>query len=163
MTRSEKPLRPMAPSSLLRSSLIVTLVSVYTCSTPKNSKNEPKTFETCTGRSRGFGFVTYEEAEDAKKAVDGMTDQDLDGRTIRCDLAQDRGDRSSGGSRGSFGGNRSSSYGGGRSSYGGGRSDSRRDGGYGRSDRREGGYGGERRSHRDDRGSYDRGDRYDRE
>lgn len=35
-----------------------------------------------TGRSRGFGFVTMETEEDAKKAVDELNGTELDGRKI---------------------------------------------------------------------------------
>lgn len=93
-----------------------------------------------TGRSRGFGFVTYANSTDADAAVEAMNNQDLDGRTIRVDKASDRGgDRPP--RSGGFGGrDRDSgrdsgrSYGGGRSSYGD-REGGRREGG-----RREGGY-----------------------
>jgi RNA recognition motif-containing protein len=43
-----------------------------------------------TGRSRGFGFVTYEKHEDAEKAVYNMNDQEFDGRTIKVDLVNSR-------------------------------------------------------------------------
>ncbi len=43
-----------------------------------------------TGRSRGFGFVTFERAEDAQEAVKAMNGAELDGRSIRVDVAQDR-------------------------------------------------------------------------
>ncbi|XP_070774557.1 cold inducible RNA binding protein a isoform X1 [Enoplosus armatus] len=51
-----------------------------------------------TGRSRGFGFVKYENSEDAKDALSAMHGKVLDGRTIRVDEAG-KGARS----RGSFG------------------------------------------------------------
>jgi len=57
-----------------------------------------------TGRSRGFGFVTFasdDEAADARSAMDGA---ELDGRTIRVDEAQDR--RGGGGGGGGGGGRR---------------------------------------------------------
>merc|ERR1712130_628127 len=42
-----------------------------------------------TGRSKGFGFVEYNSRDEAQAAVDGMNGQDLDGRQIRCDFAQE--------------------------------------------------------------------------
>ncbi|XP_044076601.1 cold inducible RNA binding protein a isoform X7 [Siniperca chuatsi] len=51
-----------------------------------------------TGRSRGFGFVKYDNAEDAKDALNAMNGKSLDGRVIRVDEAG-KGGRS----RGSFG------------------------------------------------------------
>ena len=56
-----------------------------------------------TGRSRGFGFITFESAEEAEAAIQGMNEQDLDGRQIRVNLANER---PAGGDRGGFGGNR---------------------------------------------------------
>lgn len=44
-----------------------------------------------TGRSRGFGFVTFAEADDADKAAAEMNGTELDGRSIRVDEAQDKG------------------------------------------------------------------------
>ncbi|KAI8921143.1 hypothetical protein DFJ77DRAFT_448787 [Powellomyces hirtus] len=81
-----------------------------------------------TGRSRGFGFVTFVDEPQAQAAIQGMNDQDLDGRTIRVNLANERPAGGSGGFRGGRGGY---SSGGGRGGYGGGNG-----GGYG------GGYGG---------------------
>jgi RNA recognition motif-containing protein len=43
-----------------------------------------------SGRSRGFGFVTFAEDEAAEKAVAALNNTDLDGRTIRVDVAQAR-------------------------------------------------------------------------
>ena len=43
-----------------------------------------------TGRSRGFGFVTFENAEDAENAVKEMDGKELDGRTIRVNEAHDK-------------------------------------------------------------------------
>ena len=59
-----------------------------------------------TGRSRGFGFVTIEtdRVQDVIKALDG---QDLDGRAIRVNEAENKPQRE----RGGFGG------GGGRQRY----------------------------------------------
>lgn len=46
-----------------------------------------------TGRSRGFGFVTFTNDDDATKAIDGMNDKELDGRTITVSVAREREDR----------------------------------------------------------------------
>ncbi|XP_034072048.1 cold-inducible RNA-binding protein B-like [Gymnodraco acuticeps] len=79
-----------------------------------------------TGNSRGFGFVKYDNAEDAKEAMDGMNGTTLDGRSIRVDEAGQGGGRGGGGggSRGGFGrgggGRGGGGYGGGERSYGGG-------------------------------------------
>jgi len=61
-----------------------------------------------TGRSRGFGFVTFEDDEAADKAVAALNGTDLDGRTIRVDVAQAKqrsnGGGGGGGGRGGYGG-----------------------------------------------------------
>jgi len=44
-----------------------------------------------TGRSRGFGFVTYADGPSADRAISEMNGAELDGRTIRVDEAHDRG------------------------------------------------------------------------
>jgi cold-inducible RNA-binding protein len=41
-----------------------------------------------TGRSRGFGFITFVNGEDADRAVSEMDGTELDGRTIRVNEAQ---------------------------------------------------------------------------
>ena len=46
-----------------------------------------------SGRSRGFGFVEYENEEDAKKAIDQLNDSDLDGRQITVNEARPREDK----------------------------------------------------------------------
>jgi len=46
-----------------------------------------------TGRSRGFGFVTFARDEDAKKAISKMDGASLDGRTIKVSEAQEKGPR----------------------------------------------------------------------
>lgn len=43
-----------------------------------------------TGRSRGFGFVTFASADDASAAISALDGQDLDGRTVRVNVAQER-------------------------------------------------------------------------
>ena len=62
-----------------------------------------------TGRSRGFGFVTFDDDEAADKAVAALNGTELDGRTIRVDVAQAK-QRSGGGG----GGGRDGGYGGSR-------------------------------------------------
>ncbi|XAR72808.1 hypothetical protein NMG60_11019573 [Bertholletia excelsa] len=82
-----------------------------------------------TGRSRGFGFVTFKDEQSMRDAIEGMNGQNLDGRNITVNEAQSRSGSSSGG-----GGFRS---GGGRREGGGGYGSGR---GYGGG----GGYGGGR-------------------
>lgn len=43
-----------------------------------------------TGRSRGFGFVTFGEADDASEAIAGMDGKMLDGRTLKVNAAEDK-------------------------------------------------------------------------
>ncbi|MEM8608099.1 MAG: RNA-binding protein [Myxococcota bacterium] len=43
-----------------------------------------------TGRSRGFGFVTYQDEESARRAIEELNGSSLDGRTIRVDAANER-------------------------------------------------------------------------
>ena len=58
-----------------------------------------------TGRSRGFGFVTFEDDEAADKAIAALNGTELDGRTIRVDVAQAKQRNSGGGGgRGGYGG-----------------------------------------------------------
>ena len=68
-----------------------------------------------TGRSRGFGFVTFSNDDAAKEAMAKMDGADLDGRSLKVNEAQEREARGprTGGGGGGFGGG-SSSRGGGR-------------------------------------------------
>ncbi|GFS29327.1 cold, circadian rhythm, and rna binding 2 [Actinidia rufa] len=88
-----------------------------------------------TGRSRGFGFVTFKDEQSMRDAIEGMNGQDLDGRNITVNEAQSRGSggggggggfRSGGGRREGGGYSRGGGYGGGGGGYGG-----SRDRGYG--------------------------------
>jgi len=56
-----------------------------------------------TGRSRGFGFVDMPTDEEANKAINGLNQTDLDGRTIKVNQARPR--NSGGGGGGGRGGN----------------------------------------------------------
>lgn len=71
-----------------------------------------------TGRSRGFGFVEMEDDEAAETAIERMNGSELDGRPLRVNEAQPRGE-GGGGRRGGGGGGRGG-YGGGRGGHGGG-------------------------------------------
>jgi RNA recognition motif-containing protein len=71
-----------------------------------------------TGRSRGFGFVTFGSDDDAMKAMQEMDGTQLDGRSIKVNEAQERPPRSGGGGGG--GGGRGGYGGGGGGGYGGG-------------------------------------------
>jgi RNA recognition motif-containing protein len=73
-----------------------------------------------TGRSRGFGFVEMDNAEEAKRAIEELDGTDIDGRRVTVNEARPKTDRPRGGGdrRGGSGGgggygNRSSSGGGG--------------------------------------------------
>ncbi|MQK22626.1 RNA-binding protein, partial [Escherichia coli] len=41
-----------------------------------------------TGRSRGFGFVTFASEQSMRDAIEGLNGQDLDGRNITVNEAQ---------------------------------------------------------------------------
>jgi RNA recognition motif-containing protein len=56
-----------------------------------------------SGRSKGFGFVTMNNDEEAKAAMAALDGQDLDGRAIRVNEARPMEKRSNGGG---FGGSR---------------------------------------------------------
>lgn len=84
-----------------------------------------------TGRSRGFGFVAFENDADGRKALEAMEGAVVDGRNIRVSEAVqrdpserrpprqggfgggDRGGFGGGGSRGGFGGGAGGGFGGG--------------------------------------------------
>jgi len=73
-----------------------------------------------TGRSRGFGFVTFNEPADADTAIEQMNGSELDGRNLNVNEAQERrggGGGGRGGGRGGYGGGGGRGGGGG---YGGG-------------------------------------------
>ncbi|KAG8895201.1 hypothetical protein FRC01_012510, partial [Tulasnella sp. 417] len=85
-----------------------------------------------TGRSRGFGFVTFGTDAEAQEAINGMNENELDGRRIKVNLANARPSGGSGGGyRGGGGGGYQQQRSYGQGGYGGG-------GGY-----QQGGYGGQ--------------------
>lgn len=47
-----------------------------------------------TGRSKGFGFVTFAKEEDAKKAVNEMNGKEIDDRKLTVSPARPREERS---------------------------------------------------------------------
>ena len=61
-----------------------------------------------TGRSRGFGFVTFARDEDAKTAISKVDGTSLDGKTIKVNEAQEKSPRGGGRSGGGFEGGRRS-------------------------------------------------------
>ncbi|NXR71311.1 NUCL protein, partial [Pycnonotus jocosus] len=82
-----------------------------------------------TGSSKGFGFVDFSSAEDAKAAKEAMEDGEIDGNKVILDFAKPKGDFQRGGGfggRGGRGGGRGGrggfgGRGGGRGGFGGGR------------------------------------------
>ena len=79
-----------------------------------------------TGRSRGFAFVTMNNDEEARQAIEAVNGQEFEGRTLTVNEARPRENRGGGGGGGFRGGR------GGRGGYGGGGK-----GGYGSGSRRD--------------------------
>ncbi len=46
-----------------------------------------------TGRSRGFGFVTMDNPDEARKAISELNDSEVDGRRLTVNEAQAKTDR----------------------------------------------------------------------
>lgn len=96
-----------------------------------------------SGRSRGFGFVSYTSADAANTALQDMDGKELHGRRIRVNFAQERPRPSFGGGAyggaGGYGGG--GGYGGAGGYSGGGYGGNNNVGGYGGSNN-VGGYGG---------------------
>ena len=53
-----------------------------------------------SGQSRGFGFVEFERADAAQRAIDALNGQQLDGRTLSVNVARAKEDRPRGGGGG---------------------------------------------------------------
>lgn len=74
-----------------------------------------------SGKSKGFGFVEFEDDTEAQNAIKALDGKDLNGRAIVVNEARPQEERrpgGGGGSRGGFGGG-----GGGRGGFGGGNRD----------------------------------------
>lgn len=97
-----------------------------------------------TGKSRGFGFVEMSSDEEAKKAIETLNGQTLDGRAIVVNEAKPMAPRDGGGGYrgGGGGGFRGGRGGGGGGFRGGGGRDDRRGGGGHRGGGDRGGFGG---------------------
>jgi RNA recognition motif-containing protein len=67
---------------------------------------------------KGFGFVSFETAEEAVAAIEKLNEKELDGRSLKVSQARQK-EKSSGGGRGGYGGG-GYGGGGGRGGYGGG-------------------------------------------
>ena len=67
-----------------------------------------------TGRSRGFGFVTFASDDEAKAAIEKFHDFEFMGRKLTVNEARPREDRGGGGYRGGGGGYGGGGRGGGR-------------------------------------------------
>ncbi|CAH9056326.1 unnamed protein product [Cuscuta europaea] len=82
-----------------------------------------------TGRSKGFGFITFKDEDSMKQAIQEMNGSELDRRNITVNEAQSRG--SGGGGGGGYGGGRRDGGGGGYGGGGGDQGNGSRGGGYG--------------------------------
>lgn len=71
-----------------------------------------------TGRSRGFGFVSFRDEASGVSAQQAMDGASLDGRSIRVNPAEDKPSGSRGGGGGFGGGGGGGGFGGGGGGYG---------------------------------------------
>jgi RNA recognition motif-containing protein len=55
-----------------------------------------------TGRSKGFGFIEMNNAEEAKAAMADLHEKELDGRKLNVNEARPREDRRGGGGGGGY-------------------------------------------------------------
>lgn len=84
-----------------------------------------------TGRSRGFGFITFTSTEAASSAIQAFDGQDLHGRTVRVNYATEKPRGGGFGGGGYGGGGYGGGYGGGGGGYGGGSNYGGQGGNYG--------------------------------
>ncbi len=73
-----------------------------------------------TGQSKGFGFVEMASNEDALKAIEGLKNKQLNGRTLIVNEARPQEPRTGGAGGGGGAGRRERSFGGGNAGGGGG-------------------------------------------
>ncbi len=73
-----------------------------------------------TGRSKGFGFVEMGSDAEAQAAINGLNEQEHNGRPLAVNEARPREDRGGGGGGGGGGSRGGGGGGGGRGGYGGG-------------------------------------------
>lgn len=59
-----------------------------------------------TGRSKGFGFVEFENDTEAKAAISALNGRDFNGRALTVSEARPRAEGGGGGGRGGYGGGR---------------------------------------------------------
>jgi RNA recognition motif-containing protein len=70
-----------------------------------------------TGRPRGFAFVSMNNDQEARAAIEAMNGAEVDGRTITVNEARPKTDRGGGGGGGGYGGGRGGGGGGGRGKW----------------------------------------------
>uniref|UniRef100_A0A2N9EA06 RRM domain-containing protein n=2 Tax=Fagus sylvatica TaxID=28930 RepID=A0A2N9EA06_FAGSY len=88
-------------NSLLHSNIIQRLQNLEILHVTGNSIKEIIN-DRETGRSRGFGFVTFSNEKSMRDAIEGMNGHSLDGRNITVNEAQSRGNGGGGGGGGGY-------------------------------------------------------------